>query len=439
MKLYTWYLVGLLAIVTVIGIPGNILVLAVYANKTKRTGTRIFILGLAAVDLFICALSGYRLYLWIHEESFSSDFVCRFFSWIGLASELSSAFVTTAVAVDRYLAICRPHLGWMTHKRAQVVCFAGIIASTTLTLPAVAVYLVSTDSQGNKSCEITEADEYRYWVYIALFVVVVAFALMMITALAMYLLIYREVRKRLKVRPSIINVAPAEKSGDKEGAPRATLLISMLVAGDSMIGISLPSRGFAVRRHSIGEAEGISQKFPKSQMRKTSGSPVAIRRNIREKSDVKENLKNTKACPTDCQDYRKIALATLVSSSEDTGSGGPKTKLTGDKHDEPIDQAIKKGKKSKTGKMLLLATVVFVVTWSARLLMWLISYTLGEKWKDFKHNDDVAFAFLSLLQHLYYTTPAVNPAIYSFVNDRFRVESFKIIRKMNCFRRENTM
>ncbi|XP_038076468.1 octopamine receptor-like [Patiria miniata] len=437
MQLYTWFLVSLLAIVTIIGIPGNILVLLVYANKTKRTGTRVFILGLAAVDLFICALSGYRFYLWIHEDSFSSDFICRFFSWIGLASELSSAFVTTAVAVDRYLAICRPHLGWMTHKRAQIVCFTGVVASTVLTLPAVLVYTASTDTQGHKSCEITGSDVDRYWVYIALFVMATAFIIMMITSLAMYMLIYREVRKRLKVRPSIIQVAPAEKSSDKE-AGRSNHLTGMLMVGDSMIGISLHSRSSDNRRHSIGEAEGISQKLIKPRNRTRAGSPVSFRRSFKEKTDSNpKSVKTGHGCLKDCQEKRKVAIATVGSSSEDTGSDhGPKTKLTAD-HNESTDHAIKKGKKSKTGKMLLLATVVFVVTWSARLLMWLISYMLDEKWTYLKDTNDVAFAFLSLLQHLYYTTPAVNPAIYSFVNDRFREECLKIVRKMNCLKGSN--
>ena len=96
-----------------------------------------------------------------------------------------------------------------------------------------------------------------------------------------------------------------------------------------------------------------------------------------------------------------------------------------------------KGRKSKTGKMLLLATVVFVLTWTARFVMWVISYMLDERWDQMREEEDVVFAFLSLLQHLYYTTPAVNPAIYSFVNKKFKEDCVREVKKMNCCRDTN--
>ncbi|XP_071806051.1 cholecystokinin receptor-like [Asterias amurensis] len=424
MALYTWFLVGLLCIVAIIGIPGNILVIVVYYSKTKRNGTRVFILALAGVDFFICALSSYRFYFWIEENSFSDVFVCRLFTWTGLASELSSAFVTTAVAVDRYLAICRPHLGWMTHARAQNLSIAGIIASAFLTLPAFLIYDVITETvNGEVTTQCKTNDDINEWVFIALFLIVIAFAGMMTLSLIMYLLIYREVRKRLKVKPALVKVAQVENTTEQERPPPMSSLLEVTEM-DSIIGISLkPRQSRNTRRHSIGGVEGIASKICQAHQtqRQRAGSPVAKHMSLRDRFVAAATSRDKSSSLVN----KRLTLTALGSSSEDTDN--PKTKLNNGQN-ETVDQP--KIKKNKTGKMLLLATVVFVVTWSARWIMWIISYLLHAEWTYLEQNNEVGFAFLILLQHLYYTTPAVNPAIYSFVNNRFREDCVKVLRRM---------
>ena len=115
----------LLAIV-VIGVPGNVLVIAVYLQQ-MTTSTQVYMFSLAAADAIVCVGA-------IILSTGLADAITARITLVILDNAINfSMFLLSCVSVERLLAITRPHTFNMNAQRAKKVLLF-------LTLPA----LVST-------------------------------------------------------------------------------------------------------------------------------------------------------------------------------------------------------------------------------------------------------------------------------------------------------
>ncbi|XP_041480307.1 growth hormone secretagogue receptor type 1-like [Lytechinus variegatus] len=439
MEAYTWCLVVLLCVVAIVGIPGNILVMLIYQRKARRLSMNVYISGLAAVDLFVCALTGYRLYSWINEKQFYNNTACQLFTWIGFWSEMLTAFITTAIALDRYVSVCKPHAAIITPVRATISIGVCTIVSGLLSLFSFLIYGVES-----QECKIINDGLLLYLFATLTFS---AFALLMGSALIFYWLVFREVRKRTKVGPRLIEVKPRNESSTPRPEPTVVRSHSLPCSPTHRRGKNSKWN----RAHRMMIAKQLEQKLTlvslatSFQAGRLHPSPslgvdtVTIRQNTFLTADFNTwnvNLprhssangldlsitSDMRSRPCSVHNFgSQIALSTAFCPTKDT---------TQDKvNNQPALR------RRRTGKMLLLATVVFVITWTARCIMWLVEFQAETWWQEIRQNNDFAFAVLIILQHIYYTTPAVNPVIYSYVNPRFREDCTKVVRRI-CRRRE---
>lgn len=120
-------------ILFVFGIPGNISVIYIYFCKCRESTTRVFILALAMLDLVHCTfIMPVEIALLVNFDDFDYPILCKISRFISSFINNSSAFLLTAIAIDRFKRICRPHGHIIDHFTAKklVVC-AWIFAVVT--------------------------------------------------------------------------------------------------------------------------------------------------------------------------------------------------------------------------------------------------------------------------------------------------------------------
>ena len=102
-----------LRLMCALGIPGNVFVAVVY-SQTLKTSTRVYMFALAVVDTFVC------LSVIVYTDRRLGR-VVKLLAFFALnASVVFSVFVLTFVAMERYVAVCRPLVFSVSVRRAKI-------------------------------------------------------------------------------------------------------------------------------------------------------------------------------------------------------------------------------------------------------------------------------------------------------------------------------
>ncbi|XP_046564731.1 uncharacterized protein LOC124273510 [Haliotis rubra] len=129
--------VGILSVFAVTGTIGNALAFYVFYNLKNKLTSTIFILALAGVDFITCLVTiPYTIAVEYVEFYVKYDAACKFYHFLITTTIPFSAFIMVAIAVDRYLCICHPFLHLMTIKRARII--VGCLSAFALALGATA-------------------------------------------------------------------------------------------------------------------------------------------------------------------------------------------------------------------------------------------------------------------------------------------------------------
>ena len=133
-KVIFWFLV-------LTGLPGNTIILTAFAIKTKKKSTDILLIIQALVDLIACITPPTEI-----VKGVSS---CLISVIVRFTLSTASLFLTFAIAVDRYITVCRPFGRHMTKPQAVVFATACISLSFVLNVPIIwYVTVVYTESTG---------------------------------------------------------------------------------------------------------------------------------------------------------------------------------------------------------------------------------------------------------------------------------------------------
>ncbi|XP_013385401.1 orexin receptor type 2-like [Lingula anatina] len=133
-----YVLFALLAFFCVTGVVGNALVFVVYFKKRDRQTSTLFILTLAGTDFITCIANiPFTLVIEYYSSYIEYDVLCKLYKFLMTSSVPFSAFIMSAIAVDRYLCICHPLAHIMTLARAKMIiaglvllaCIAGLVVS----------------------------------------------------------------------------------------------------------------------------------------------------------------------------------------------------------------------------------------------------------------------------------------------------------------------
>ncbi|KAK5623428.1 hypothetical protein CRENBAI_014572 [Crenichthys baileyi] len=118
----------------VVGLPGNLAALFVYAVRIKsRTAFSVYISNLAMADIVILCTLPFRIHYHLHKNNWVfGDFACLVTGTLYFANIYMSICFMTCICVDRYMAAVHPHtyLRMRSPKCSLVVsvglwCFGG--------------------------------------------------------------------------------------------------------------------------------------------------------------------------------------------------------------------------------------------------------------------------------------------------------------------------
>ncbi|XP_072042097.1 uncharacterized protein [Amphiura filiformis] len=380
-----------------LGIPGNALILCAYSMKQFRTSAHIFIMGLALVDLLICLLRPLDIFLSTpkgldYEDNY--DYWCRGQPVIFFTLNQWSVFITAAIAVDRYVVVCRPHNHAITPTRAKIIIAVSLLVSFVVYLPtAFHTYRVDTYLYGGlyyigKQCNPTIGPLWFLWLQ-----KVIAYAFTF-TSLGLMIVLYAnviiEVRRRTKIRPAGL---PGTSAGHFADAGSTIMVPINSASGDS--------------EHEQGQDTAAGQ----SVIRQQCGGPdisdgTAMVSKLPKDSDQAKQTDNNLRC--------KTISATVA--GRPGNSTARVTKVTSGS--------------GKTTKMLLLTTAIFVSTYIPALVYYLIPYHILFN-MYFSNRQLLALCFVMNKAFLF--NHAINPFIYGFINKRFREDCAKVIKRLKCY------
>ena len=121
-------LLVVLSIFTVVGSVGNGLVLFVFSRVRDKTTAQLFILALAAIDLFTCMIIiPLTMFVEYTRYDIQFDWLCKLYQFLITSKVPLSAFIMVAIAFDRYFCICHPLRKIITTRRTKVSRLARVL------------------------------------------------------------------------------------------------------------------------------------------------------------------------------------------------------------------------------------------------------------------------------------------------------------------------
>ena len=202
-----------LGIIALFGILGNPMVVYIFYKKNKRekSSSGLFIIIMGVVD---CVASVFIIPYTILMTAFRMPTVTIIFYFFIVSWNLFyTMFLCVTVAVDRYLAVCKPLLFLLTYERAKILSFVNVLSS-------LAMNLVAT---------IPPANEYftLYKINLILFICTV------VTVFVLYTLVWISIHNRMRKKVGFqtdntthVGTAVTVDGGSSNNAPISALTTS---------------------------------------------------------------------------------------------------------------------------------------------------------------------------------------------------------------------
>nr|XP_054763476.1 kappa-type opioid receptor-like [Lytechinus pictus] len=390
------------SVLMVLGIPGNGLIIIVYCKKQRKTGTDAFILGLAIVDFIVCLSFPLKIYSYLTLQ-FTSDVLCKIMHFIVFWNTYLGEFLTAAITVDRYIAVCKPLKRRVSPKQAIIIISTFSILAAFCAIPSV------TKSGIQKYGPAVSKCSYSYdnisFAQIISYCNDTLFYSCLVLITILYTLIWISVRHQARVRveklggassvsrnlkPLQASVMPSEAWGKEEGTKSENVTD----------GYKAPvQRNSSTEATQSGDAAGIQQD--KSARIHTSDLLSVESNSSRGNSD---SSGNHLAPP--------VRIDVLVSPGTTAKPSNPGAPI-------PVVRT-----NNKTTVMIFIITVIFFLSWIPTKI-W--DYYPNTKF-TWVQTDPVRYNIFYVSLFAINLNQVINPFIYSFVNVQFRRECVRVMR-----------
>ena len=158
-------------ILTVVGTFGNILVCCVYCTKPTKTSSHFFILALAVFDILTCLIGMPTEVTDLrYPYMFYASEACKLLRFIESVTTIGSSTILIAVAVDRYLRICK--LGrQISVKTAKRLCVIAMALGILLSWPSCFIFGKSSEEvhPGVWGVDCSTEDSMKHTLYPSLY------------------------------------------------------------------------------------------------------------------------------------------------------------------------------------------------------------------------------------------------------------------------------
>ncbi|XP_060066757.1 growth hormone secretagogue receptor type 1-like [Ylistrum balloti] len=369
---WTWEYIALavyLTIFAIIGTVGNIPILIVYFHRNDHTTANTFIKVLAIIDLLVCSLiMPYTMVYELHVVR--NDVVCRTFEFLRHFVIAASNITLCAIAVERYIAVCRLTLRMSVQNVNRGMVFIAL-CSMLFGAPSIGIFAVVSDEEVNnvncaydhsvtrgKFCHFTYAILGEKLVTIYQGGLMITFLLTLTLIVVLYVIVYTVLWKKTKLRKRMTGI-PREFSLTSEASQSYSDPQKNKIEWEYSK-IHIPDEGTAVVTNTSLPEQEVTADVVTTVVQKTKQNTAG---NSYKFHDV----------------FKRVR---------------PSCKETGDK--------VRRRNHRKTAKMLFLCTVIYLITW---LPFWLDIFGITSN---------------MVLRYLFFIGNATNPIVYGIVNGQVR-------------------
>ncbi|XP_071504062.1 uncharacterized protein [Diadema antillarum] len=393
-------------LVLFLGLPGNGIVIWVYGKRKRKTSTDVLIVAQGVIDLVACIFTP----AFIVRSAFSelnTTWLCRLSGITEETCAFTTLFLTVAISVDRFMAVCRPLRRRITPRLSYVIiCFCIFIAFGVNIPPT---YFLSAEVHGPGPrilCLSLATSSFDLAYSIAqTFIFIVALS----TSAALYTSIYIFLRRRSKTSSKLTAKAirPATVSSTHIQPFQSTVVVE-----PNLDNAQTP-------RNSCEENKSTAWQYCK----RGTSTPILVEPKLISQSfhteEVEINqMEDTESRPIQQpkEDYNNRRgdgdrLAHNISSLEST------SRSMMAKQDQPREERKNKFERSqKTTRMLLIITVYFFLTWMPHITLSVLPTNVISQ---ITRNRSLQTA-ISILNSLRLTNHVINVFVYFAVNDTFR-------------------
>ena len=434
----------------VIGIPGNILIVHVYARKRSRNSTDILITWLALSDFTFCSiqLSFIRYMLNTCPQTTHSSCIFQvFFRYFAL---MFSIFLTGLIAIDRFYAVCRPLLRKITPNRARALttlCFFGanLIALIPTSSTRIDKYMIvqkedvmsffktnssqiiNMASNSSESCSFCTYGS-NTWMYKTMNIIQTVVVLILFTTMGvLYFFVYRAIRKQGKVRAlmeiqtglfssasTTLSVFVQKDHGDEQTAAMETKTQdSMVQQRDSN---KAPDKT-ACNKQILDKTACNKQILRNQQSAILTKQIQQPQRSQRlEMQEQNHSRKNQQEQPQQLERMEQQEEQ-QQSHQQQQQQQQPKQKCQQDKNTV----------QRRTTRMLLTITLMTILTWTPSILINTVREIYPSFYTGLSYNTIV---FLFSFESMYSINYCANIIIYLTMNRRFRADCLRVFRQV---------
>eukprot|EP00058_Branchiostoma_floridae_P014657 XP_002600145.1 hypothetical protein BRAFLDRAFT_66653 [Branchiostoma floridae] len=365
----------LLLLVCIIGTIGNLLVIIVNIRRRKKSSATVFILALAALDFFICAVTIPMRVFAYFRYTFSAPGWCEMVPYLTEVSLVSSLLLLVAIAEDRLRAVRRPTDFFMAgNKRAVRVSVAVLICGLLMSAPYLLTAHEGTFVLRGLNCTITTCVGVSHtWSLVSFVLVAIPFFSTGFIIVVIYAMVYKHVYDS-----------------------RAAAMAMGQVHGPLQMGGRLQPQN----TESLGqETGGGSGAFPE---------------------------------PVTARSAQRVVLQQQNTANPRQETGGGSGGYPGSVTPRPAQRVVLLHH-FRLAKMLLLVTAVFLVTWLPQVVILSVHVMAASTSKT--HHRPMTYVEMvvaDFFQHLYYLNSALNPIIYTIAYKSFRQRLLALFGRMAC-------
>ncbi|KAJ8046296.1 Cholecystokinin receptor type A [Holothuria leucospilota] len=199
-----------LAIIFIIGVPGNVLVLKVYFRKAKKSSTFVFISFMAISDLTLCVATLLHVGFLFTSVVDTKQILCSSMYYITVTFILLSVLTSLVVGLDRYVAVCWPHTKRMSVCTSLILSTICAVFSLSFAFPILFVVRVSSGEYDFISCK-GRFDIYPFLKFAQVIGYTVGMSSVVVIIIC-YSLVWRTIRNH-RLGKNRVHVCPPQTAG----------------------------------------------------------------------------------------------------------------------------------------------------------------------------------------------------------------------------------
>ena len=212
-------LAAILAVVFIVGIPGNTLViLAVILSRRLRSPTNWFVVNLAATDFITCAFIPFQMLSLLSQEGWPLPaWICRVAAGMSLTCVTSSTINLALIAFNRWYLLTKSRASFLKmfsrKKMFAFVALAWLYSVVVVVVPTAAGIGTPGHSFKFKTCSYYDNNASTSTALYILFIGIWMFVLPAVSTVIFYILIYKFVKRHAQKMSSHMRMMPNRSDG----------------------------------------------------------------------------------------------------------------------------------------------------------------------------------------------------------------------------------